>query len=250
MRPTILASAGDRLDAEVPPLHVGVPRQLGGGRLQARSHRRPSRAVGLRARSRRRASARSAGSRAPPPRSFLKVSIRTSMTVGARPSDGSSMIRSLGISEQRAADREHLLLAAGELGAAVSLPVGEPREELVHALDRPRAAPSARGDPEMLVDGQRRKEPAPLRDVAEPGARDLVRRLADELDSVESRGAGHARGTEAHESRRKASSSPSRSARRWRPARNRPRTRRRGAPARCRRTRRALRPRAGSHSLA
>ncbi len=45
----------------------------------------------------------------------------------------------LRVRDQGAADREHLLLAAGELGAAVALALGEPREELVDAVDRPAA---------------------------------------------------------------------------------------------------------------
>ena len=46
----------------------------------------------------------------------------------------------LRIGEQRAGDREHLLLAAGELAAAIVLALGQPRKGLVDALDRPGAA--------------------------------------------------------------------------------------------------------------
>ena len=42
-----------------------------------------------------------------------------------------------GIEQKRAADRQHLLLAAGELEAAVAAPLGQAREKLVDALDRP-----------------------------------------------------------------------------------------------------------------
>ena len=78
----------------------------------------------------------------------LKVSISLSMTVGASPSDGSSMTRIFGFVTSGAPDREHLLLTARELGAAVALPLGEAREELVDRrvvqlappFDAPRAA--------------------------------------------------------------------------------------------------------------
>src|SRR6266567_6902534 len=46
----------------------------------------------------------------------------------------------LGIEQQRAADREHFLLAAGELAAAVLLAFGEARKQRVDALDGPRPA--------------------------------------------------------------------------------------------------------------
>ena len=44
------------------------------------------------------------------------------------------------VRDEGAADREHLLLAAGELGSTVALPLGEAREQLVDALARPFAA--------------------------------------------------------------------------------------------------------------
>jgi hypothetical protein len=43
------------------------------------------------------------------------------------------------VEEQRAADRQHLLLAAGQLRATVAPPLGEVREELVDPLDCPDA---------------------------------------------------------------------------------------------------------------
>ena len=49
----------------------------------------------------------------------------------------------LRIGQQRARDRQHLLLAAGELAAAIVLALGQARERVVDALDRPRAAPHA-----------------------------------------------------------------------------------------------------------
>ena len=80
----------------------------------------------------------------------------------------------LRIRDERTSDREHLLLAARELCAAVPLPFTEPREEVVDALARPlavavRRRPSA-SDSQVLVDGERRKEPATLRHVADSRA--------------------------------------------------------------------------------
>ncbi len=42
--------------------------------------------------------------------------------------------------QQGAADRQHLLLAAGQLAAAVATALGEPREDLVDAFARPGSA--------------------------------------------------------------------------------------------------------------
>ena len=55
------------------------------------------------------------------------------------------------IGHQRARDRQHLLLAAGELVAHVGAPLGEAREQLVHAPSGP-SGPGARRDGEVLLD--------------------------------------------------------------------------------------------------
>ena len=68
------------------------------------------------------------------------------------------------VGEQSAADREHLLLTAGELCAAVSLALGEPREELVDALDvQPLEVSRVAEHPQMLVDRERREQATALR---------------------------------------------------------------------------------------
>ena len=79
------------------------------------------------------------------------------------------------IGDQRARDRQHLLLAAGELAAAIVLALGQARECVVDALDRPRAAPHARGHAQMLVDGERAPQPPALRHVADAEPGDLRR---------------------------------------------------------------------------
>ena len=67
---------------------------------------------------------------------------------GASPSVASSRISRSGFVMQRAADGEHLLLAAGELPAAVPEPLGEPRKGREHPVERPvAAAVAARGAP-------------------------------------------------------------------------------------------------------
>src|SRR3954465_6450831 len=49
----------------------------------------------------------------------------------------------VGVGHERAADRQHLLLAAGELVAAVAAPLGETREQRENLLQRPPAPPVA-----------------------------------------------------------------------------------------------------------
>ena len=59
------------------------------------------------------------------------------------------------IGDQRAGNRQHLLLAAGQLSAARASPLGEAREGVVDALDRPGAAVQRGGHAQVLVDRQR-----------------------------------------------------------------------------------------------
>src|SRR5205085_5862946 len=95
-----------------------------------------------------------------------------------------------------------LLLAAGELRAAVALPLGEPREQLVDLRRRPAAASVATPPGEhsqMLVHRQRAEEPPSLRHVADPELRDLVGSLADQLLILEADGAADARGRDSHD---------------------------------------------------
>ena len=61
---------------------------------------------------------------------MLLISANSSSTrSGERPSDGSSRMSSLRLRHQAAADRQHLLLAAGQRAGALALPLGEPRED-------------------------------------------------------------------------------------------------------------------------
>ena len=56
------------------------------------------------------------------------------VTIGARPSDGSSSSTSLRPAHQRARDREHLLLAAAHAPRLLAAPVREAREHVVPAV--------------------------------------------------------------------------------------------------------------------
>src|SRR5438876_6388965 len=81
-----------------------------------------------------------------------------------------------GIAHQRAADGEHLLLAAGDLVALVGAPLCEAREQVVDALERP--APGTGGDAEIFLDAERREDLALLRHEADAEPRALVDRQA------------------------------------------------------------------------
>ena len=84
------------------------------------------------------------------------------------------------IEEERARDREHLLLAARQLPGAIALAFRKARECVVDALDRPQAA-LGRHEPQMLVDRERAPQPPPLRDIADADARDIGGRAADQF---------------------------------------------------------------------
>ena len=93
------------------------------------------------------------------------------------------------IAEERPGDREHLLLAARQLAAAVVAPLGEAGKGRIDALDCP-AALRARAQAQRLVDREARPEAAALRDVADAGASDLMRLEANEFEAVEADGPG------------------------------------------------------------
>ena len=81
------------------------------------------------------------------------------------------------VEEQRPADGEHLLFAAGQLPAAIAAALGQARKHRIDALGRPGAALG--GDElQMLVDRQRAPQAAPLRHVADAHAGDLGRGAA------------------------------------------------------------------------
>ena len=90
------------------------------------------------------------------------------------------------VEQQRAADREHLLLTARQLGAAVAPAIRQPREQRVDALDRPRALACALcRKPQVLVDRQRWPHAPTLRHVADAELGDHVRRKAKNFAACE-----------------------------------------------------------------
>src|SRR5208282_6331116 len=74
---------------------------------------------------------------------------------------------------QRAADRQHLLLAAGQLPAHIAAPLLEAGKELVDAPRRP--GTSDRHSGQVLFDGQRAEDVALLRRPADAAPRAQVR---------------------------------------------------------------------------
>src|SRR6266571_2417402 len=64
---------------------------------------------------------------------------------------------------QDAADRQHLLLAAGELGALAAQALLDVREQVVDALEREPARPHLRRQQQVLLDIEAREDPALLR---------------------------------------------------------------------------------------
>src|SRR3954451_6369443 len=90
------------------------------------------------------------------------------------------------VCQQRPPDGEHLLLATGQLRAAVAAPLGQAREEVVDRVGGPAAVAAARrGHAQVLVDSQRLKQPPALRNVRDANAGDLVGRTAHQLPAVE-----------------------------------------------------------------
>ena len=87
------------------------------------------------------------------------------------------------IGHQRAADRQHLLLAAGQRAAHIAAALGEPRKQRVDLFERPRidgAEPVAGGGDQILAHGQIGKYLATLGHEADAQLRNPERRkLAD-----------------------------------------------------------------------
>ena len=87
------------------------------------------------------------------------------------------------IEHQRAADGEHLLLAAGELRAEIAATLAQTREQLEHARRGPRPGPGYRG--EIFLDRERLPDVALLRHPAQAGGCALVRAQGRDGATVE-----------------------------------------------------------------
>src|SRR6185369_6087074 len=95
----------------------------------------------------------------------------------------------LGLAHQAAADREHLLLAAGHGAGVLAAPLGQAREQRIDALARRglAGAPAReiRADFEVLVDGQGREDLTPFGDLADAEIAHLVARPAGDVGALE-----------------------------------------------------------------
>src|SRR3546814_10314280 len=90
-----------------------------------------------------------------------------------------------GAGAQDAADRQHLLLAAGELGALAGAALLQVREQLVNLLDREAALAHPRREHQVLLDRETGEDTALLRAVGDAAAGDGARRQADEFLAFE-----------------------------------------------------------------
>ena len=107
---------------------------------------------------------------------------------GARPSLGSSRMRKSRVRDERASDREHLLLAAAQRHAGIIAALPQDREQLVNERERPASvAPCRATEQQVLLDGQVRQD-APALQALLAGAT-----LAAESDGKD-RANGHAGG--------------------------------------------------------
>ena len=91
------------------------------------------------------------------------------------------------VAHQCAPDREHLLLAARQLIALIAAALGQGREEVIDACERPLAR--ALGNRQILLDRQGRKDFALLRHKADAEPRAPVRGQARDLPAREANGA-------------------------------------------------------------
>ena len=174
-----------------------------------------------------------------------------STTTGARPSDSSSIMQQLRPDEERHAEGQHLLLAAGEVGRrvveALRRAPGTARAPLDPPCARPRrdrGGAASRRRRRFSAHGERREHAVAAGHLHDAERGDLVRRGVGDLAPVEDHravvGLDHAR--DGLQQRRLAGAV--RAEQRDDLALRRPRGRRRTAPARRRRT--TSRPRTSS----
>src|SRR6267142_5356722 len=90
-----------------------------------------------------------------------------------------------GAGPQDAPDRQHLLLAPRQRGAAGPEPLFQVREELVDRVEAETPGTDRRRQQEVLLDGEAREDAALLRTEGEPEPRDLIRRQADQLAALQ-----------------------------------------------------------------
>src|SRR5438067_4232968 len=90
-----------------------------------------------------------------------------------------------GVSHERPRDREHLLLAAGQLVATHRATAGEDREELHYLGLVPAIRDRPRGDGDVLADGQIAEDAAALGYERDACASDLMGRRGGEIGAID-----------------------------------------------------------------
>ena len=93
--------------------------------------------------------------------------------------------QNLRLAHQRAGDRQHLLLAAGKIGAAAGAPLLEPREHGIDALERPTLRRRQAGEDEIFLDIEAAENAAIFVHELHAGLRDGVALFSGDLDAVE-----------------------------------------------------------------
>src|SRR6185295_6972943 len=91
----------------------------------------------------------------------------------------------LRIPYQGPCDRQHLLLATGEIATAALAPLLQPGEHRVDAVERPSVRCGQAGKDDVLLDIEATEDAAVFRDQLYASLRDTVWRLAGEVLSVE-----------------------------------------------------------------
>ncbi len=92
------------------------------------------------------------------------------------------------VRQQGTADGQHLLLAAGQLVAAVLDALGKARKDLDHTIEGPAACvvrAVAGGDLQVFLHAQRREDAAPLRHVGDAALGNGARARAGDVAAVE-----------------------------------------------------------------
>src|SRR5438270_13112156 len=90
-----------------------------------------------------------------------------------------------GVSHERSRDREHLLLAAGQLVATHRATAGEDREELHHLGLVPAIRDRARSDGDVIADSQIAEDATALGDERDAGTSELVRWRGGQIGAVD-----------------------------------------------------------------
>ena len=117
--------------------------------------------------------------------SARQVANRSRTMIGASPSNGSSSSTIFGVADQRASDREHLLLAARKIGAAAAPALAQARENRPDPLQRPPRFCREPGQHQVFLDGEAAEDAAVLRHELQSECGDRMRRQPIDRHTVE-----------------------------------------------------------------